>query len=112
MRLDNSAPDNSESGVIACALGFEDVSNSLSEEEGSILLIVNTLDFQEGELFVLTALTSFEASEDGLSIESKRKLNKEMVLPNWLLLLEHSSAFGLLICFFTHLYIIMIIEYI
>ncbi len=70
MCLSDSAPDNSESGVSACVLGFEDVSNSLSLVESSILLITNTLDFQKSELFWLGALSSLEASENSLGVES------------------------------------------
>lgn len=71
--LDDSAPDHSEFGVSSCVLGLVDVSDSLSEVEGSILLVINSLDFKESELFILNTQASLEASEDSLGVESTRK---------------------------------------
>ena len=70
MWLYDSAPDDSESGVSDCVLGLEDVGDSLSKVESSILLIDDALDFQQCELFMLGALASLEASENSLSVES------------------------------------------
>ena len=78
MWLYDSAPDDSESGVSGGVLALEDVGYSLSEVEGSILLVNHTLDFQQCELFVLGALASLEAGENSLGVESRnRRLGRD-----------------------------------
>ena len=74
MWLYDSAPDDSESGVSDGVLALEDVGDSLSKVESSILLIDDTLDFQQCELFMLSALASLEASENSLSVESIKRI--------------------------------------
>mgnify|MGYP001545488785 CR=1 FL=1 len=79
MCLGDFAPNNSESGVSGCVLGLVDEGNSLSKVEGSVFLVVDTLDLQQCELFVLDALASLEASEDSLSVESKNEIKKRKI---------------------------------
>ncbi len=69
--LNNSAPSNSESGVSLGVFSFEDVSDSLSEIEGSVFLIVHVLDFQESVLLGLSSNSSSETSEYRLLVKSK-----------------------------------------
>jgi hypothetical protein len=109
VRLDDSAPDGSEFGVVSNTLGLVNISDSLAIVEASVLLIIHTLDLQESKLLVLSGLASLESGEDGLCVKSKTKFTKRTFLPNGLSL---GLALCLLFCFFSHLYIIMIIEYI
>ena len=69
----DAAPDDSEFCVVSDALALEDVSDSLAKVEAGVLLIVHTLDLQEGELLRLSALASLESGEDCLGVESKRQ---------------------------------------
>ena len=68
--LDDLTPDSSESGVVGGVLCLVNVSDSLSEVVGSVLLIINTLDVEKSELFMLSALASFETSEHCLLVQS------------------------------------------
>lgn len=70
MRLNDSAPDGSELGVIFNTLGLENVSDSLAKVKACVLLIIHTLDLKEGKLLVLSGLASLESSEHGLGVES------------------------------------------
>ena len=109
VRLDDSAPDGSEFGVVSNTLGLVNISDPLAKVKACVLLIIHTLDLEEGKLLVLSGLASLESGEDGLGVESKMQLTECGVLPNGLSL---GLALCLLFCFFSHLYIIMIIEYI
>ena len=75
MRLDDSAPDGSESGVVDGVLGLVDVSDSLSEVEGSVFLIIHTLDLEKSELFMLGGNSSFETSEHCLGVQSTKSIS-------------------------------------
>ena len=66
----DAAPDDSEFCVVSDALALEDVSDSLAKVEAGVLLIVHTLDLQEGELLRLSALASLESGEDCRGVES------------------------------------------
>lgn len=70
MRLDDSAPDSSELGVISNTLGLVNVSDSLAKVKVCVLLIIHTLDLKEGKLLVLGSLTSLESGEHGLGVKS------------------------------------------
>ena len=70
MCLGDLAPDYSEPGVSAGVLSLVNEGDSLSEVEGSVLLVVDTLDFQQCELFVLDALASLESCEHSLGVKS------------------------------------------
>ena len=72
MSFDDSAPNDSESGVVYCVLGLENVGNSLSEVESGVFLITDTLDLEKSELFMLGSNTSFESSENCLGVKSKQ----------------------------------------
>ena len=109
VRLDDSSPDSSEFGVVSNTLGLVNISDSLAKVEACVLLIIHTLDLEEGKLLVLSGLSSLESSEDGLGVESNSEFSECEFLPNGLSL---GLALCLLFCFFSHLYIIMIIEYI
>ena len=63
VRLGDSAPDNSEFCVVSNILPLENVSNSLAVVEACSLLLLDTLHLQEGELLVLSGLSSLEADE-------------------------------------------------
>jgi hypothetical protein len=68
--LDDSAPDGSEFSVISNTLGLVNVSDPLAKVKACVLLVIDTLDLKEGELLVLSALSSLETGEDGLGVES------------------------------------------
>ena len=70
MSLGNSAPDNSEFCVVSDALALENVSDSLAKVKACVLLLINTLDFEKSELLVLGALSSLEARENSLGVQS------------------------------------------
>ena len=70
VRLDDSAPDGSELGVISNTLGLVNVSDPLAKVKACVLLIIHTLDLKEGKLLVLSALASLESGEHGLGVES------------------------------------------
>jgi len=57
--LGNSAPHDSESAIQFGGLSFEDISNSLSKVEGSVFFVIDTLDLEQSEIFVLGCNTSF-----------------------------------------------------
>ena len=71
MRLDDSAPDGSELGVISNTLGLVNVSDPLAKVKACVLLVIDTLDLEVSKLFVLSGLASLEANEDCLGVESK-----------------------------------------
>ena len=71
MRLDDLAPDSSEFSVVLNTLGLVNVSDSLAKVKACVLLVIDTLDLEESELFILSGLASLEANEDCLSVESK-----------------------------------------
>ena len=71
VRLDNSAPDGSEFGVVSNTLCLVNISDSLAKVEACVLLIIHTLDLEEGELLMLSALASLESGKNGLGVESK-----------------------------------------
>ena len=108
MGLDDSTPDGSEFGVVSDTLGLENISDPLAKVKACVLLIIHTLDLEEGKLLVLSGLASLESGEYGLGVESKTEFTECEFLPNGLSL----GLLSLLFCFFTHLYIIMIIQYI
>ena len=109
MGLDDSTPDGSEFGVVSDTLGLENISDPLAKVKACVLLIIHTLDLEEGKLLVLSGLASLESGEYSLGVESKTEFTECEFLPNGLSL---GVALCLLFCFFSHLYIIMIIEYI
>ena len=71
MSLHDSAPNSSEFGVVSNTLGLVNVSDPLAKVKACVLLVLNTLELEEGELLVLSALSSLESSEDCLGVESK-----------------------------------------
>lgn len=71
MRLDDLAPDSSEFSVVLNTLGLVNVSDPLAKVKACVLLVIDTLDLEESELFILSGLASLEANEDCLSVESK-----------------------------------------
>ena len=68
--LDDFTPNGSESGVVFSVLCLVDVSDSLAKVVWSVFLVVHTLDVQQSELFVLSALASLETSEHSLLVQS------------------------------------------
>ena len=70
MRLDDSAPDGSESSVVSDSLGLEDVGHSLAKVKAGIFLVVHTLYLEQRECLVLVSLSSFEAHEHCLGVQS------------------------------------------
>ena len=70
--LDDSAPDNSEFCVVSDALALENVSNSLAKVKACTLLLFNTIDLEKRELLVLGGLSSLEADEACLCVESNK----------------------------------------
>ena len=71
VRLDDSAPDGSEFGVVSNTLCLVNISDSLAKVEACVLLIIHTLDLEEGKLLMLSALASLESGKNGLGVESK-----------------------------------------
>ena len=69
--LDDLAPNSSEFSVVLNTLGLVNVSYPLAKVKACVLLFIDTLDLEEGELLVLSALASLEANEDCLGVESK-----------------------------------------
>lgn len=70
MRLDNLSPSDSEAGVVPGVLGLEYVSDSLSEVEWGVFLIIYALDLQQSELLGLGRFSSLETNEGSLLIKS------------------------------------------
>jgi len=69
--LHDSAPNSSEFGVVSNTLGLVNISDSLAKVKACVLLIIHTLDLEEGELLMLSALASLESGKNGLGVESK-----------------------------------------
>ncbi len=69
--LDDLAPNSSEFSVVLNTLGLVNVSDPLAKVKACVLLVLDTLELEEGELLVLSALASLEPCEDGLGVESK-----------------------------------------
>ena len=69
--LFRSPPNSSEFSVVLNTLGLVNVSDPLAKVKACVLLVLNTLELEEGELLVLSALSSLESSEDCLGVESK-----------------------------------------
>jgi len=78
MCLGNSSPHHSESAILSGALHFVDVSDSLSKVEGSVFFVIDTLDLEQSETFVLSCDTSFETCESGFGVESKWNNEKKI----------------------------------
>jgi hypothetical protein len=72
--LDDSAPNSSEFSVVSNTLGLVNVSDPLAKVKACVLLIIDTLDLKKGELLMLSALASLEASENGLGVESTHRI--------------------------------------
>ena len=72
VRLDDSAPDSSELGVISNTLGLVNIRDPLAKVKVCVLLIIHTLDLKKGKLLVLSGLASLESGEHGLGVESKK----------------------------------------
>ena len=68
VRLDDSAPDGSEFGGVSNTLCLVNISDSHAKVEACVLLIIHTLDLEEGKLLELSALASLESGEDGLGV--------------------------------------------
>mgnify|MGYP001064751279 FL=1 len=98
--VDNSAPVNSEFGVVDGVLSSEDIGDSSSKVESGSSLIWAVLDVDQSLAFVLSGLSSSESSENSVLVES-----------NWLYLVISLSI--LWFCSFAHssLFVIMIIQY-
>ena len=90
--FDNSAPDDSKSGVVLGLLCLVDVGYSLAEVEASILLINHTLDLEKSELFMLGGLSSLEAGEHSLGVESKNEMSSRISQRGVLTSLAESSC--------------------
>ena len=63
MALVNGSPHHSVFGVFPESLSLENVSDSLSEVEAGSLLVIGSLDLEEGELLRLISLASFKPYE-------------------------------------------------
>ena len=72
MRLGDSSPDNSESCVVLDTLALIDESDLLSKVKACVFLVVDTLDLEQSELFMLSGLASFESDESSLVVQSKQ----------------------------------------
>lgn len=51
-------------------LGLVDVGTSFAEVEAGLVLLLNTLDFEEGSVLVLDVVGSLVAGEDTLDVET------------------------------------------
>ena len=76
--LDDLAPNSSEFSVVLNTLGLVNVSDPLAKVKACVLLVLNTLQLEEGKLLVLSALSSLESSEDGLGVESKSERSERI----------------------------------
>jgi hypothetical protein len=66
----DGAPHDSVFGVVSHVLCLENVSDSLAIVKACVFPVLETFDFEECLLLILGGLTSSEASEDSLDIQS------------------------------------------
>ena len=69
--LVNGSPHHSVFRVFPQSLCLENVSDTLAEVVAGCLLVICSLDLEEGELLALISLTSFKTYECGLVVKSR-----------------------------------------